>query len=209
MRSACLGQRQRSMRSGPGSPRSAAEGKPAKKGAKGDERVFKELKEIAAVLKGMKSSRGVGPRNTGKFEHDSTAQLASRQASHAEEDSGAARCSQQDTARAEHLHTAAYTGSVVPSHPDSGSNQQATASGTKQSRHEHSGQLAEGDGHSPGQDGQAGQAVAKQGRHKAAVDKGVQAAPTAHRVPVQAVLLTPTAPVRQVSLMAPCAQCYL
>ena len=198
------------MRSGPGFPRSAAEGERAKKGAEGDKRVLRELKEIAVALKEMKSSRGFSPCSVGKPGHakdDPETPLASRQAAHVEVNSGGVRCTQQGTARGKHLDTAANTGPVMPTHPASGSNQQAAESGTEQSRHEHSGQLAEGDGRSPGHDGQAGQATAKQGRHKAAVDKGVQAAPTAHRVPVQAVLLTPTAPAHQVFRMTPCAQC--
>ena len=192
------------MRSRPGSPRSAAEGERAKTGAEGDERMLRELKEIAAALKEMKSSRGASPRNAGKREHakgDPETPLASRQAAHAEEDSKDLCCSQQDTARVKHSDTAADTGLVKPSHPGSGSNQQATESGTEPSRHEHDGRLAKGNGHSPGQDGQTVQAMAKQAHPKASVDRGVQAAPTAHRVPVQAVLLTPTAPAHQVSLI--------
>ena len=199
------------MRSGPGSPLSAAEGERAKQSAEGNKRMLRELKEIAAALKELKSSRGVSPRDAGKREHakgDSEAPQASGQAPHAEKASEGVHGSQQDTARGKHVSAAADTGSAMPSHLGSGSNQQATKSGTEQPRHEHSGQLADGDGHSPGQDGQAGQAIAKQGHYKTSVDKGMQATPTAHRVPVQAVLLTPTAPAHQVSLMTSCAHCF-
>ena len=171
--------------------------------------MLKELKEIAAALKEMKSSKGVGPWSAGKPESaqgDSEASPAGRQAGHAEEVSGGTCCSQQDTVREKRLNLAADPGLAEHGHPGSGSNEQAAMSSTEQSRHEHSAQPAEGNGHRNGQEGQTGQTFARQAHHKAAVDKGVQAAPTAHRVPVQAVLLTPTAPAHQVSLAPSCAQ---
>ena len=171
--------------------------------------MLRELKEIAAALREMKSSRGVSQCKSGKPEHatdDSDVPLTSRQAAHAEEKTGDVCRSQQDTAREKHLDAAANTRLVKPSHPDSGGNQQATESSKEQSRHR---TLLEGNMHGPGQDGQTGQAVAKQAHHKEAVDKGVQATPTAHRVPVQAVLLTPTTPAHQVILATSCTQCFL